>query len=104
MGKTQENVKQLFELIKENPELEILPMVSTDCVPSDDFAYWGASWGSAEIDEYLVIGERIYYKSMDFDVVVDLMFDDSDCNEDAAKDKAEKMDWIKAIIVRIETP
>jgi hypothetical protein len=104
MDKKQENTNQLLELIKQNPELEILPMVSTECVPSDEFGYWGAAWGRSEVDEYLVIGERIYFKSIDFDEVVDLQFDDSEGDEEHATIKAEQLGWIKAIVVHIETP
>lgn len=39
MKKQQENIKHLLNLIQENPDLEIFPMVDTDCVPSDDFGW-----------------------------------------------------------------
>lgn len=32
----QENIK-LFRLIEENPTLRVLPLVDTECVPSDDY-------------------------------------------------------------------
>lgn len=35
----EENMIELLELIKENPTFQILPMVATECVPSDDFAW-----------------------------------------------------------------
>lgn len=57
MKAQQENIKDLINLVKENPDLEILPMVNTECVQSDDFGAWAADWGPASIDEYYVNNE-----------------------------------------------
>ncbi len=112
MDKNQkENIIDLLKLIIENPELEILPMVATDCVLDDTFAYWGASWGKAKIDEYWVCDERIYFKSQDFDFLVEEWMDDycndyPDLSEDEFRKLAEKeiesREWVKAIVVRIK--
>jgi hypothetical protein len=103
----QEYVRSLLKLISENPELPILPMVYTDCVPSDDFASWAASWGHSEIDEYILKDDRIYFKSEDYDELVDMEYNDSpeDITDGEARKQAKgKVDtypWVKAIIVRI---
>lgn len=102
----------LINLIKENPELEILPMVDTDCVCSDDFSYWAAKWGIAEVDEYWCNDgrERVYFKSNDFDDLVDEFIDNNyedypDLTDDElrklAEEKVNSYEWIKTIAVYI---
>ena len=44
----QEKVNQLLQLIKENPELKIIPLVDTEVVRSDDFSCWVAMWGKSD--------------------------------------------------------
>ena len=41
----KENIGKLLDLIKQNPELPILPMVDSEIVADDYCAYWAASWG-----------------------------------------------------------
>jgi hypothetical protein len=108
--KQQENIKHLLKLIEENPTLEILPMVATECVFSDDFGYWMAEWGEARIDEYYLGNERVYSKSNDFDSLVDAFMNDNygdypDLSDEEfqklAEEKVNNYEWTKAIIVRI---
>src|SRR5690554_4846945 len=66
----KQNIDTLLTLIKENPGLEILPMVDSDIVESDEYGWWVGDWGFAEIDEYWCGeggDERIYFKSEDFE-------------------------------------
>ena len=35
----QENIKQLLQLVKESPKLEIVPMVNSECVGGDEFIF-----------------------------------------------------------------
>lgn len=42
MSKTEE----LLKLIKENPDLPIVPMVDSEVV-QDDFGYWLGAWGAS---------------------------------------------------------
>jgi nicotinamidase-related amidase len=104
----QKNIEELLKLAVENPDLEIVPMVDSDCVFSDDFSSWMASWGSAKIDEYYSSDERIYFKSEDYDTLVDKEYDAFyDTNLDdvtamkLAKEKVAAYDWTKVIVVRI---
>jgi len=111
--KQQENINNLLTLIKENPDLEILPMVDTDCVAGDEFGYWMAQWGKASIDEYWVEDERVYFKEHDYEDLLDIIL----CNklsyeeylvmsdkegEILAKELVDKLDWKKAIIINID--
>ncbi|OOM81947.1 hypothetical protein CLPUN_07010 [Clostridium puniceum] len=99
-----------MKLIEENPDLEIMAMVDTACVPSDDFSYWCADWGKAEIDEYYISDERIYFKSIDFDELVEqnMEFCEQEVeayegeSEELAIKEVDKLNWIKAIVIHID--
>ncbi|GAA0491169.1 hypothetical protein GCM10008986_16550 [Salinibacillus aidingensis] len=111
--KRKSNIDELLELIRENPDLEIVPMVDTDIIGSDDFAWWVASWGSASIEEIYNHDERCYVRSKDEDEVGELIFDrlemnnpswsDSYLQEQTDKELAE-VEWEKVIAVRINLP
>lgn len=104
----KESVKELLRLIKENPELPILPMVETECVSSDDCSWWVCGWHEPEIDEYWIdeYRERCYRKSNDLDELFERFFDEGEeqnpeiANQYAQK-KVDDLPWIKAILVRI---
>lgn len=109
--KQKSSINKLIGLVKANPELEIIPMVSTDVVSNDSFSYWMGEWGEAELDEYYCSEERIYFKSEDFDELVgeeidliDLSFSNISDEEirKLAIDKVNSFKWIKAIVVSIQ--
>jgi len=86
-------ILELLKLIEENPALEIMPMVATECVGGDDYSSWSAEWGRAEVDEYYTSDERIYFKSTDYDELIDQYFDNLDPNlniEDGEYDECAK--------------
>ena len=107
----RENREELFRLIKENPELPIVPMVDADIV-GDDCGYWIGAWGRAEVDEYFISkrAERVFYKSDDdvFDVLErhlsDEEFEALPESEEECRPYYDKLPWIKAIIVYINLP
>jgi len=104
----QKNVKHLLELIQANPELRIVPIVDTECVPSDDFNSWVAGWGEARLEEIWenLDRERIYIKYYDYDDLVDEIRDETE--EEISEEKAQRIvdsyGWEKVIIVKIRTP
>ena len=107
--KQKENVSKLLELIKENPDIEILPMVATECVCDDSFGYWASEWGSAEVTKYWVGDERVYQYD-DFGDLVDEWIDNnyedfpgtSDGElEEIAKKVVSEYEWVDAIVVYI---
>ncbi len=108
MDVQQQNIKHLLELVQQNPELKIIPLVDTDCVPGDDFSSWVAGWGKASIEEiYSNINlERICIKSDDYENLVD----DLQCrsqvilSENEACEIVDSYGWEKVIVVRITTP
>ncbi|MFS1013791.1 hypothetical protein [Enterococcus casseliflavus] len=59
----KENVQSLLDLIKENPDLKVLPMIDAEIVADDTYGWWAGSFGKAKIDHIWNNGERIYFKS-----------------------------------------
>jgi hypothetical protein len=113
----QKNVEKLMTLIKENPELPIVPMVSAELF-ADDYGWWLGGWGSAEI-EYMANGadykflneEEIYFESQGKheQEIIDHIFDEfPELNEhdvqEKYKDKSDEIKWKKVIVARITTP
>jgi len=110
MSKEAEHREELFKLMRENPDLPIVPMVDSEIVADDGYCRWRGAWGGSYIGEYLTGEECIYFREDDdpyeVDKVLTEMCDDYDENtsdEEAAKAYAE-LPWIKAIIVNIDLP
>lgn len=112
MESQKEKVAVLLNLIKENPDVEILPMVHRDCIFDDSWAYWMAKWSSAELDKYYVSSERVYKYSDDFEELVERWIDNNyedyeGLTDDELEAKATEIingyEWTDAIIVYIES-
>lgn len=113
MKKTQkERLDELFKLIKDNPELPILPMVDGEIVADDGYARWTASWGSAEIIEYINGENCFYFKNLDdFHEVEKTLCDIIGWDEyekingyEEAEKEYNNLPWVKAIAVNIDLP
>lgn len=104
----KENVRKAFRLIKENPELPIIPMVHYEVVADDDALYWAGSWGDAKVDECTFDDERMYYLSDGIDELFDRFFGDklgdNGLDPEYRKRMVEGMGWTKAIFIKIELP
>ena len=105
----QENINNLIKLAKENPNLEIIPMVDSEVVSSDDFNCWRGKWGKAEIDEIYCEDERIYFKSSDFEELVDEYIERYEGHlineieiEEWAEEQVKNLPWEKVITVNIK--
>lgn len=104
----KENINQLFELIKQNPDLPIVPMVEQEVVGDDSSGRWMGSWGSSRIGEYCVGEEKIYLREKE--AVEDLLSEKYgydaflQMDDETVKKAYEEMPWIKAIIVNIDLP
>ena len=110
LEKQKNCVNGLLTLIKENPDLPIIPMVATECVFDDSWGYWMAEWSSAKATKYWCSDERIYEYD-DFDDLVETWIDDNytdylnltdDEIEELAKKIVNSYEWVDAIIVYIE--
>ena len=112
----KEQVNELFDLIKANPDLPIVPIVNGALV-CDEGGYWLGGWGSAHIDKYYIHdGEYLEYggKCPDITDIFERVFDFDECgidddmsDEEADKIMKEKVDslpWIEAIMVYIGIP
>lgn len=105
----KENITSLLELIKKNPDLPIVPMVSGE-IAGDDGGYWMAEWGCARVDEYLICDKSDYLALGSDDDVFDTLeryldkekFDALPEDEDACREAYNNLPWTKAIIVQIE--
>lgn len=109
MKNTQkERIEELFKLIKENPELPILPMVDSEIVADDCYTRWISSWGSAEIAEYIIGNERVYFKDDDDPETVlnDCIggIDYWEQPDDVVERKYNNLPWVKVIVVNIDLP
>lgn len=111
INKQKENIAILLNLIAENPDIEILPMVDRDCVFDDSFGYWMGNWGSAEVTKYWISDERVYQYD-DFRDLVDEWIDNnyedfpgtSDGElEEIAKKVVSEYEWVDAIVVYINS-
>lgn len=111
INKQKENIAILLNLIAENPDIEILPMVDRDCVFDDSFSYWMGNWGSAEVTKYWISDERVYQYD-DFRDLVDEWIDNnyedfpgtSDGElEEIAKKVVSEYEWVDAIVVYINS-
>ena len=100
------NIETLLTLIKGNPELPILPMVDSEVVCDDSYAWWLGKWGKAEILHYYLGEERVHIKEFDDeeDVLSDLSDysgDVYDLSDDEWNKLYESIPWTKAIMVNI---
>jgi len=107
--KQQEKITNLLKLISENPDLEILPMVDSE-IGNEDYSRTLGEWGTAEVDYYYCSDERIYFKSDDFDELVEGYIDNnfevehvSDEIVETAQNTVNSYEWTKAIIVNINS-
>ena len=102
------NLAQLLDLIKENPHLPIVPMVDSEIVADDGYAYWLGSWGTAKIEKYYHGEERIYvYDERDMeDLVAERKGWDwyGEASDEEVLETYRSLPWIKCIVVYIELP
>ena len=106
-----ENEAALLDLIKQNPDLPVIPMVYGEVVAGDDFSTYMGAFGSSHIGEYAIFCERVYFNREEFAEDVYYKYDDklNECINDDEKiddfltDLAEKA-FRPAIIVYITDP
>ncbi len=122
--KQKSNVDHLFNLIKANPKLKIVPMVSSEIVGGDDFSSWLGEWGSARIDyihqpdwndkRRILDPERIYFHSDDEEFIKEMIYDyfeksnpawsDTYIEEQMNDEYQNYLEWEEVIVVNINYP
>lgn len=107
--------KELLELIKENPDLQVYAYVDGE-VCGDDCGYWIGQFGGARIREFAKVppyglnDTDIVYKDEQVDYIEYLMennIDETLDNEElekCAKRITENLEYKKAIFVYVELP
>lgn len=107
------NSELLLMLIKENPNLDILPLVAEDA--AGEYGYTVGSFGEPSVEEYVFgddythIGmncERLYIRSNDEDDMFDIITDNHADNDEELTDREvgdilDNLKWKKAIFVYI---
>lgn len=118
LGVTQnEYTKELLQLVRENPDLPILPMVDSEIVAEDGYNWWLGSFGHSSIDEFVCTeyhGDNRYFRKEEQDLIEEYIAEDViDCEgenlsdeeiEKRAHEIAEALPWKKAILVWIGLP
>lgn len=113
-----EKTKEFLELIKNNPDLPIIPMVDSEVCCGNEYDYWCGSWTRSEVDEYCIFhmrGEERFFSRDEQDKIEEYLADDfSDFEEYAdlsdeefnkvVKEKIEGLNWTRAIVVWIGLP
>lgn len=107
--------KQLLQLVKDNPDLPIVPLVDYEVCCGDDFAYWLGSFVSCKCGNYALYNERVWLDDEE-EELKEAYFYENACEERYDKniytqDEIEhrlvedtKNLWHKAIIVFIGLP
>lgn len=111
----QENINELIKLISENPTLRVLPIVDSEVVGDDYHTSWLGKFGEVKLDYSWQDDERIYFKSIDEEELVDNKLEILEFNEDLknksikelskiAMQEVNNLEWEKVIVVNITTP
>lgn len=102
------NLERLLQLMTDNPDLPVVPMVDSEVVGGEYGARWMGSWGRATLDRYFRGEERLYfYDENDMEEVLEEAFG-CDWMEDATDAAALAMyrtlPWVDCIVVNIDLP
>lgn len=108
------NTEKLLQLIKDHPDLPVVPMVDAEVVADDTYQNWLGHWGQAEVTEYYCGREGIHFKDDDEEnVLADLegcMYgcdpqgrDIFDLSDEEWNELYKSVPWIKCIVVYITT-
>lgn len=107
------NRDNLFQLMRENPDLPVIPFVDGEVCSGDDFGSWMGSWGAARVDEFICPPqdyEPVIFKSDNdvFDTLEKCLpeekFDALPDAETECRPIYDALPWTKAIIVSIDMP
>lgn len=98
------NIEKLIKLIKDNPDLPVIPMVETEVVGEDTYSRWMASLGDCRVGDFYVGEERVYTDKED--LAADLVYSNLELDDEIwqkCRKRANKL-IKKAIIVNIDLP
>ena len=104
-----EKTVRLLELVKENPELPIVPMVDGE-VCQGEWSYWMGGWGTASVTRYWVGEEGVYFYlgdgAVDDEAINDpaCEYDFDDLDDGEALEVYKNLPWKDCIAVYITMP
>ena len=106
-----ENIKHLIQLMEENPDLPVIPMVGQDIV-ADCTGEWVANFGKAEIKKMCIYGEKVIFREEKNAIKTVEALELEGLTEGRTREESienlngylDELDWLEAIIVHIETP
>ena len=105
--KEKKNRESLFNLMKEYPDIPVIPIVDTDVVYDDCCSSWLGSWGYSWKTKYVTSEERIYFEDDDEEDILSAVngYDwYENATDEEVKEAIKNLDWIEAICVRISMP
>ena len=109
---------ELLRLVAENPSLPVVPMVYSEVVQDEGYAWWLGSFGEVSVDEYVMFksskyDDGKYYTKDDQDEIEEIIAEwvseenpqmsDEDIFAEAHR-QAEALPWKKAILVYVNLP
>lgn len=121
----QEHIKNLMQLINDNPELPVICMVDSDIVADDGFYRWVGEIGRSNVKKHAHHEEHcVEWDDRPHEVCTQVCFDppEESCescdlrepegkygcsnftNCPAEKAFVDSLDWVTAIIVNIDVP
>ena len=54
------NFQKFLELVRENPDLEVIPIVCDDVVADDGYDFWYGDWGNCQIGESIRTKDGVF--------------------------------------------
>lgn len=105
---TRGKTRELFELIRDNPDLPIVAYVDSEIVADEGYSRWIGSWGSSHIIEYVMVEMYNDYREMvckdDTESYENFLYDTTEMTEQEIQEHINGLEWIKAIAVNIDLP
>lgn len=106
---------EFINLVKENPDMPIIPMVDAEVVGGDDYGCWMGCFGYSRVEDVYLGSERLHIK--DDEDEEEVLCDLAECKYCRTPDGKDIYDlpeeewdalyksipWIKAIVVYITT-
>lgn len=104
----KKNRDELFRLMQKHPELPVVPMVDSEIVADDGYAWWLGHWGRAKVDGYIITDERVLVRSYDDDeedVLSEVLGWEAyeELTDEEAAQAYKDLKWTEAIMVFITT-
>ena len=106
-----DNVKALVQLMREHPDLPVIPVVGQDIV-ADCTGEWVAHFGKAEVKKMCIYGEKVIFREEKNAIKTVEALELEGLTEGRTREESiekltgylDELDWLEAIIVHIETP